>query len=105
MKCSRTKGLKRSGGEIYEALKKLSHKPTDQLDVVCWQEVEPLKPFVLAALFLAHVSAGGGISSLCLLRQLRFTEAELLINVPPGPFEPTSDRLTDLHMRPVSHTF
>lgn len=65
LKCSRTKGLKRSGGQIYEPLKKLSHKPTDQLCVVCWQEVTTTEAFCPPA------SHGGHVSPLCLLRQQR----------------------------------
>lgn len=47
------KTLKRSGGKIYGSLKKVSHKPTDQLCVVCWQEattIEVILPFVLISL-------------------------------------------------------
>lgn len=45
--------LKRSGDEIYGGLKKVSHKPTDQLCVVCWQEatsIEVTLPFVVISL-------------------------------------------------------
>lgn len=47
------KTLKRSGDKIYGSLNKVSHKPTDQLCVVCWQEATTIQvtlPFVLISL-------------------------------------------------------